>query len=196
LGLSDKDSETLQKAQNLSEKDPRVQISVSEGHRDRARILHSILKRARSERIVIGSVDLSVPLGDLLKLVQNLTDQENPVEAVFGDRTRKKDSPFLGTNTPKNRFEIMWMNILYETKKSFLRDPFCSAVAIKKSSLSPHLDELKPAGWYLTMDLFELCRKKGLKTAEVTVFASSGQTEHHSRFRENLLMLRRIFLRS
>ena len=86
---SDQSEKILEEA---SRKNSAFRYLVNSRKQGRARSLLRALQEARSPYIAAASVDLSIPLGDLTKLLQSLAEKETAI--AFGTRMDKKDSLF------------------------------------------------------------------------------------------------------
>lgn len=155
----------------------------------RAESLRRALLAAESPYIVAASADLSTPLGDITKLLQNLSGTDFKI--AFGTRIDKKDSPFLSLNTKKNRLEITHLNILWEKGRRNFKDPFSTVFVMTKEARDELLKDLRVKGWYLTPALQRQVLEKKTPFVEVPVHATSGQAPAFPYFREYL----RMFLR-
>ena len=184
---SDQSEKILEEA---SRKNSAFRYLVNSRKQGRARSLLRALQEARSPYIAAASVDLSIPLGDLTKLLQSLTEKETAI--AFGTRMDKKDSLFLSSTSKKNRLEITYLNIFWEQQKRQFKDPFCSAFVFKKEIRDVLLLDLKASGWYLTQDLQEQVLKKKISFTEVPVYTSTSSPSSFPYYRESL----RLFFRS
>lgn len=153
----------------------------------RAESLRLAILAADSPYIAIASADLSTPLGDITKLLQNLSGSE--FQIAFGTRIDKKDSPFLTINTKKNRLEITHMNISWEKGVRHFKDPFASAFVMKKEVRDRLLGDLKVRGWYLTPALQKKVLKLGIPYVEVPVHSSAGSAPAFPYIREYFKLL-------
>ncbi len=156
----------------------------------RAKSLLRALKEAQSSYIIAASADLSIPLGDLMKLLQCLSETSTSI--AFGTRIDKKDSPFLSSTSKKNRLEVTYMNIFWEQKRRRFKDPFSPAFVFKKEIRDLLLQDLKASGWYLTFSLQDQVLEKNIPFAEIPVYASASQEKSFPYHREHL----RLFWRS
>jgi glycosyltransferase involved in cell wall biosynthesis len=174
--------------EEAAQKDSRVQLLINSHQLGRARSLLKALQAAKAPYIATASVDLSTPLGDITKLLQNLAG--GPAAIAFGTRVDKKESPFLTVSSKKNQLELTYLNILWEQKKRAFKDPFSSAFVFKKDVRESLLQGLKVSGWYLTPALQAQVLRKNIPSIEIPVYANSGAARNFSYWREHL----RLFL--
>ncbi len=159
----------------------------------RAQSLLQALKEAQSPYILAASADLSIPLGDLMKLLQSLSEKQ--VSIAFGTRIDKKDSPFLSSTSKKTRLEITYMNIFWEQKRRQFKDPFCPAFVFKKEIRDALLQNLKVSGWYLTLILQDQVLQKKIPFTEIPVYAGVSQEKSFPYHREHLSLFWRSLSR-
>lgn len=156
----------------------------------RAQSLLRALGEAKAPYIASASADLSVPLGDLMKLLQSMSEKNASI--AFGTRVDKKDSPYLSSTSKKHRLEITYMNIFWEQKKRHFKDPFCPAFVFKKEVRDLLLRDLKVSGWYLTLNLQDQILEKNIPFTEVPVYTGTSNKKSFPYYREYL----RLFWRS
>ncbi len=156
----------------------------------RAQSLLRAIKEAKSPYIATASTDLSIPLGDLMKLLQSLGEKQASI--AFGTRIDKKDSPFFNATSKKARLEITYMNIFWEQKRRQFKDPFCHALVFKREIRDLLLENLKVSGWYLTLNFQDQVFKKKIPFTEVPVYTSISHEKAFPYRREQL----RLFWRS
>ncbi len=188
LDPSQDQSEEILKAAH--QKNPAFRYLVNARPLGRARSLLLAIKEARSTYIATASVDLTIPLGDITKLLQKMS--EFNVTIAFGTRRDKKDSPFLNLTSKKSRLEIMYMDIYWEQKKRNFKDPFCSSLIFKKEIRELLIKDIAVSGWYLTDALQDQVIKKNIPFVEMPVYASPQQKDSFPYYREAL----RLFWRS
>lgn len=184
---SDRSAEILQQA---VQKNASLRLIQNSRRRGRAESLRQALLEAEAPYLLSASADLSVPLGELTKLLQNLS--EHSAAIAFGTRTDKKASPFLSLDTKKNRFELTYISIFWEQKKRTFKDPFSSAFVLKKDFVVALLDGHPAKGWYLTPFIQKQIEHQNLPFVEVPIHSTSGGGRHFPYWKEYL----RWFFRS
>jgi glycosyltransferase involved in cell wall biosynthesis len=176
---SDKSAEILEK-----ESSSQIRVIKNSKHLGRAESLRQALLAANAPYIAATSVDLSTPLGDITKLLQQIS--EGGEKIAFGTRTNKKDSPFLSLNTKKNRLEITHMNIYWERNIRKFQDPFSTVFVMKKEIKDQVLNGFVAKGWYLTPQVQEQVLKNNIPYAEVPVHSTAGHAPSFPYVREYL----------
>ena len=173
-----------------SQENPAYRYLVNSKKLGRACSLMKAIEAARSPYIASASADLSIPLGDITKLLQKMSEANTSIS--FGSRIDKKDSPFLTSTSKKSRLEITYMNIFWEQNRRTFKDPFCSAFVLKKEIKDDLFKNLKASGWYLTLNLQDRVLAKKIPFIEVPVYAAATDRKGFPYYRESL----RLFLRS
>jgi hypothetical protein len=119
----------------------------------RAKNLESLFRSAQGEFIFAMGLDLSIPLSECFKILQELISDPE-LGAVFGDRTQKKkklENTEYRTTLP--RIENFFSGILHEKTKWPFKDPFCPVFALRKSALDQIAPEIKSSGWHWTPEV-------------------------------------------
>ncbi|MFV8259710.1 hypothetical protein ACNQKP_18020 [Bdellovibrio bacteriovorus] len=142
----------------------------------RAASLWQGLQNSLAPFSAITSVDMNTPLGDYFKLLQNLMTEEN-FEICWGDRYKKKDSPFLKGPHPRQQMEDSFNRILRDKFPQCPHDPLSEILLFKKAALEKLAADHpgKFTGWYLGPQLLGGLRRQQLRVLEIPVF-ESGQT--------------------
>lgn len=131
--------------------------------------------------------ELATPLGDILKLLQNLIGEEH-LALTVGDRYKKKEHSFLNRSTPRARTENLFRPIFLEKNKNDLQDPLCESFVIKKEAWNKiSNDLLKEAnGWYLAPYLHRALRKHQLKWQEVFLHDNGRTSDSYVPWKQKL----------
>ena len=188
LDPSQDQSESL--LSEAARKNPHYRYLINPKKLGRARSLVKALDAAQAPYIASASVDLSIPLGDITKLLQKMSEADAAI--AFGSRVDKKDSPFLSSASKKHRLEITYLNIFWDQQKRTFKDPFCSAFVLKKDILPSLLADLKVSGWYLSLALQDQVLKKNISFTQAPVYSAVTNPPSFPYYQESL----RLFLRS
>lgn len=151
----------------------------------RAASLWKGLMATRAPFSLITSVEMSTPLGDLFKILQHLMT-EAEVDLYWGNRYKRKDSPFLHGSHPRHRSENFFNTVLRERYLGAPQDPLSEVLAFKKATLetlNENLNASKMRGWYLGPYVLSALQKKKLKLHEVPVYESGVTSRHYSLWR-------------
>lgn len=142
----------------------------------RAASLWKGLTNSQAPFSVITSIDMNTPLGDYLKMLQNLMGEDN-FDICWGNRYQKKDSPFLKSPHPRQEMEDGFNRILREKFPTGPQDPLSDIVLFKKSALDKMSSVLgkKLKGWYLGPQLESTLISQKIRVLEIPAF-DSGQT--------------------
>lgn len=136
--------------------------------------LSEVFKRATGQRIIITSAELWIPLGDLLKLLQALQENEK-IQIAFGNRMQKKGSPFLTANQKRPILEKKLSSLFEEHLKNLFTDPLCPAVAFSSDLLPLIAKSTNHLAWPSAL------RKQSLnnqwRSAEIPVTDLGGSPE-------------------
>ena len=154
----------------------------------RALSLYRGIDKARAPFVMILDSELASPFGDIFKLWQHLVAEEM-VDICWGDRYRKKESPFNTSPSPRVRTEHLFNGILRDKYKDSLQDPLCEVFALKKSAWEKIRDQVplqELRGWYLSPALHASARLKTLNVIEIPVYDSGATSKSYNLWRERL----------
>ncbi|MBO9668024.1 MAG: glycosyltransferase [Bdellovibrio sp.] len=163
----------------------------------RALSLYQGMELARSQYVMVLDSELASPFGDIFKLWQHLVAEEK-VDICWGDRYRKKESPFVHSQSARARTELLFNGILRDKYKDSLQDPLCEALALKKSAWDRirgevPLQELR--GWYLTPALHRSARLQTLNIIEIPVYDSGKTSKSYHLWKERWNLLKDCVLK-
>lgn len=195
----------LQKEQTFPAEKERIQILQNNQHLGRARSLARGFDLAESSALLIVSPEMASPLGDILKLWQHLIS-EDQIDICWGDRYRKKDSPFVTSTSPRLRTEHFFNELFLgrsplkkeKNNPEILQDPLCEVFALKKQAwekLRRELLQENLKSWYLGVALQRCSTLKDLKIIELPVYDSGITSKSYSLWLERWRLMRRTSLR-
>lgn len=154
----------------------------------RALSLYQGLELARAPFMMILDSELASPFGDIFKLWQHLVAEEK-IDICWGDRYRKKESPFNLSPSARVRTEHLFNNILRDKYKDSLQDPLCEVFAIKKSAWDKIRNEVplqEVRGWYLSPALHASAKLQTLNVIEIPVYDSGATSKSYNLWRERV----------
>ncbi len=139
--------------------------------------LPTILKETQAPYIVISNAELTSPLGDALKMIQALSSSPE-LDIVFGNRFKKKDSPFHGDSpSPRVALDQLYTDLFKKNLSNLFEDPLCDLVTLRQSFVNKiseaQLKELSNIRW--TPYLQRLSLETKARTADVPIY-DNGQT--------------------
>lgn len=138
--------------------------------------LQSSLQRAKGSKVILTSAELTIPLGDLLKLLQVL--HESPqTQLSFGNRIQKKNNPFLNSQQKRPELEKKMNTLFQEHLKGLFTDPLCPAVALNQKLVFEISEKVNDLAW--PVHLRKISLQKSWRSAEVPV-TDLGET--HSQY--------------
>ncbi|WII73634.1 glycosyltransferase [Bdellovibrio sp. 22V] len=159
--------------------------------RGRAESLRHALHKAQAPFVLVATVEMATPLGDLFKILQHLMTEPD-VDICWGDRTSRKDSPFQYKREPRHRIEHTFNAITREKNRQPFKDPSCEIWGIKKTAWSD-IGNSSPThpwrGWYTAPYVQNLCRKLNKSVVEVPVYDSGATSPSYSLWKERLNLL-------
>jgi hypothetical protein len=166
----------------LSDTDPRVRTLEVGPCSSRAKKLELLFAAAHGDLLVASSLELSIPLGEIFNMLQELyTDKD--LQAVFGNRFEKKKapakSPFSvpptksetgGARTNPDPRERFFQGIITEKTSWPIKDAFCPTLALRKTTFETLRPYLKSTGWHWTPEVQRAVSLNAAKALEVPVF--------------------------
>jgi hypothetical protein len=128
------------------------QIIANEIKLGRARSLQKGLSAAKAEYLILPSLTLSTPLGDLFKILQHLMS-ESILQACWGERYSKKTEMMAQAVIPTLKLEHLHNKILREKISHLPADPLSEIGGMRKEAWlrikeSEYLKKKK--AWYFT----------------------------------------------
>ncbi|MDG0817888.1 glycosyltransferase family 2 protein [Bdellovibrio svalbardensis] len=184
----------LQTEQSLSPEKERIHIHQNKKHLGRAQSLMLGFEIARSEYLLVVNPEMASPLGDVFKLWQHLVG-EDQIDICWGDRYRRKDSPFTSSSSPRIRTEHFFNDLLRGKSPEDIQDPLCEVIALKKQSwnrLRPELKKNKISGWYLAAAIQKCHAIHSFKIIELPVYDSGVTSKSYSVWSERWRLIRRL----
>ena len=139
--------------------------------------LPKLIKEAKAPYIVISNAELTSPLGDAFKMIQALSSSPE-LDIVFGNRFKKKDSPFHGHSpTPRVALDQLYADLFKKNLRNLFEDPLCDLVTLRQSFANKfsenQLKELSNIRW--TPYLQRMALEIKARTADIPVY-DNGQT--------------------
>lgn len=152
----------------------------------RAASMQKAFEHAQAPYICTVPIELSVPFGDVFKLLQNIIAEEK-ISVALGDRYKKKERSFAKINTPRARTENFFHGVLREKNPQGAQDPLCEAFAIKKEAwpvLKSQMGEV--TGWYLAPALHRALISTKTAFIEVPVYDSGVHSASYVPWKQKL----------
>ncbi|MFM6927991.1 MAG: glycosyltransferase [Bdellovibrio sp.] len=187
----------LQTEISRSPQNEQLIIHRNEKNLGRALSLYRGIDLARAPFVMILDSELASPFGDVFKLWQHLVAEEK-IDICWGDRYRKKESPFNSSGSPRVRTEHLFNGILREKYKDSLQDPLCEVFALKKSAWEKIRGEVplqEVRGWYLSPALHASARLQTLNIIEIPVYDSGATSKSYKIWRERLNLFKNSILK-
>ncbi|MGE5084922.1 MAG: glycosyltransferase [Bacillota bacterium] len=180
-----------------SPKNEQLIVCKNDKNLGRALSLYRGIDMARAPFVMILDSELASPFGDIFKLWQHLVAEEK-IDICWGDRYRKKESPFNTAPTARLRTERLFNGILRDKYKDSLQDPLCEVFALKKAAWDKIRDEVplqNVRGWYLSPALHASARLQTLNIIEIPVYDSGATSKSYSVWKERLNLLKDSILK-
>lgn len=168
---------------------------VLEKNEGRAQGLIKACSAAHAPYLAFVNIEMITPLGEVFKLLQNIMASPE-VDMCWGNRYRKKESPFLLNATSRFRTEQFYNGILKERNSSPLEDFLSEAAVIKKTSFDkivgvlPNLKNF----WYVGPALLKAGQQNGFNIMPLPVFDSGFHPKGYSVWKERWNLLRQSSL--
>lgn len=183
----------LQHEQSLSPENERIVVLENKQRLGRAQSLIQGFEAALAPALLIVNPEMSSPLGDVFKLWQHLVSEDH-IDLCWGDRYRKKDSPFMTSASPRIRTEHFFNELLRSKEPGAIQDPLCEVIALKKQSwekIRQDLTRSKLKGWYLGTALQRSPALKGLQIIELPVYDSGVSSKSYALWLERWRLMRK-----
>ncbi len=182
----------LQNEQKASPEKEHIQILQNQQHLGRAQSLIRGFNTAQSPFLLVVNPEMASPLGDVFKLWQHLVG-EDPIDICWGNRYRKKDSPFVTSSSARIRTEHFFNELLRSKDSKAIQDPLCEVIALKKQSwekLRPDFEKKPPHGWYLAAAIQQCPTRNNLNIIELPVYDSGVTSKSYSVWLERWRLMR------
>lgn len=179
--------ETLQKSAPANES---WQL-VPSTHKSRVQNIKIGIEKARSEIIILPSVVMATPLGDLFKVLQTLMTEPD-LAACWGERFSKNSGAMHQPQSAAQRLEALFNKILKEKFPQYDNDTLCEIGGLRKSTWEKIKDSApirKKSGWYFVGSCQKALRDQGLKQQTVFVNDSGKRSLDFSMWRARLELL-------
>jgi glycosyltransferase involved in cell wall biosynthesis len=175
LVIDPSQDQTLSLANSLRSEKIQIQVLENSRRRGRGRSVLRGLEKATGDYVMVFPLDFTIPLADLISLLQELISDPS-LDLVIGNRhtsRKKREAPF------RTSWHWTLEKIIGEKLKSAagsFQDSLCPYWGIQKKALERVLPNLKFKAWYYTPELLKAASALQFKIQEVAILSRDPRT--------------------